>query len=87
MTHRVRPPLSRSTAEVIHAVAGRLPLSAPRPAHPEILASQGPSANPPPRPPEDVRSSETASDSRRHASRRYLYIARVTGVSGFPTSV
>ena len=70
MTHLVRPPLPRSTAEVIHAVAGRLP--PPRPARPEMLASQGPSAKPPSRPPEDVRSSETASDSRRHASRRYL---------------
>lgn len=31
MTHRVRPPIPRSTAEIIRPVAGRLPLSATRP--------------------------------------------------------
>ena len=46
-------------ADAINSVAGRLPLSAQCPAHAETLVSQGPNAKPPPRPPEDVRSSES----------------------------
>ena len=51
-------PRPQSTAKFINPVAGRLPLSAQRPAPPEVLAAQGPSAKPPSRPSEDVRSSE-----------------------------
>ena len=36
--HRVGPLLPQSTAEIINAVAGHLPLSAQRPARPVILA-------------------------------------------------
>ena len=66
MTHRVGPTLPRplSTAKIIKAVAALLPLSAKRPAHPEILASQGPSAKPTPQSQEQVRSSETESTPR-----------------------
>ena len=53
----LRHPLT--TARITNTVAGRLPLSAPRPAHPEILISQGRVAKRPPRPPKDVRSSGT----------------------------
>ena len=57
VTHRICPALLRplSTAQIINPVADRPPLSAQRPAHPEVLAPQGPSANPPSRPAEDVR--------------------------------
>ena len=48
-----------STAQIINPVAGRPPLSAQRPAHPEVLATQGPSAKPLSRPAEDVRSSQS----------------------------
>ena len=51
-------PAPVSTAKIINLVAGRLPLSAKRPAHPETLVSQGPIAKPQPRPLKDVRSSE-----------------------------
>ena len=51
-----RPP---STSQTINTVAGRLPLLAQRPAHPEILVSQRPSAKPPLRLPNGVRSPET----------------------------
>ena len=59
--HPVGPPLpfSRLTADIINAVAGRLPLSVRRPAHPETLDLQVPRVKPSPRPSENVRSSET----------------------------
>lgn len=47
-----RPP---STAKIISRVAGRVPLSAQRPAHPEILVSQGSNVIWPRRLPEGVR--------------------------------
>ena len=58
--HRVDPPLPcpQSTNEIFDAVARRLPPYAQRPAHSEILVSQGPFARLPPRPPDDVRWSE-----------------------------
>ena len=61
VTHRSCPALLRllSTAQIINPVAGRPPLSAQRPAHPEVLATQGPSAKPLSRPAEDVRSSQS----------------------------
>ena len=70
MTHRVSLPLARlrPTAQIINSVAGRLPLSAQRPAHAETLVSQGPSAKPPPRPPEEVRSSEAGRPARTFKS-------------------
>lgn len=76
VTHRVSPPLSRlrSTAEIINSVTAPLPLSAQRHAHAETLVSKGPSAKLPPRPPEDVRSSGTASDWQRHTSCQYLIL-------------
>jgi len=76
VTHRVSPPLShlRSTAETINSVTAPLRLSAQRHAHAETLVSKGPSAKLPPRPPEDFRSSGTASDWRRHTSRQYLIL-------------
>ena len=42
----------------MNLVAALPPLSAQRPAHPEVLVTQGPSAKPPSRPAEDVRSSQ-----------------------------
>ena len=52
-------PRPQSTAKFINPVAGRLPLSAQRPAPPEVLVAQRPIAKPPSRPAEDVRSFET----------------------------
>ena len=76
VTHRVSPPLSRlrSTAEIINSVTAPLPRSAQRHAHAETLVSKGPSAKLPSRPLEDVRSSGTASDWRRHSSCQYLIL-------------
>ena len=61
MTDRVCPTLLRllATAQITNAVAGRLPLSAQRPSHPEVLVTQGPSEKLPSRPAEDVRSSQS----------------------------
>ena len=61
VTHRICPALPRllSTAQIINPVAGRPLLSAQRPAHHEVLATQGPSAKPLSRPAEDVRSSQS----------------------------
>ena len=49
VTHRICPALLRplSTAQNINPVAERPPLSAQRPAHPEVLVTQGPRAKPP----------------------------------------
>ena len=60
-THRICPALLRplSTAQITNPVAALLPLSAQRPAHPEVLVAQGPSAKLPSRTAEDVRSSQS----------------------------
>ena len=51
-------PRPLSTARIINTVvAGRLPLSAERPAHPKILVLQEVISKPPSRPPEGIRSS------------------------------
>ena len=61
VTHRICPTLLRllATAQITNAVAGRLPLSAQRPSHPEVLVTQDPSAKPPSRPAEGVSSSQS----------------------------
>ena len=59
-----------STARIINAVAGRLPLSAQRPTYLEILISQGPIAKGLSRLPKGVGSSETLL-LRHHWSRLY----------------
>ena len=61
MTHRICPALLRplSTAQIINPVAALPPLSAQRPAHPEVHVTQGPSAKPLSRPAEDVGSSQS----------------------------
>lgn len=60
MIHQVGPTLPRrqSAAKVINTVAGQLPLSAKRPAHPAMLISQGRVAKRPPRLAKEGRLSE-----------------------------